>query len=188
MKKLALFSLLVAFSLLSMAQENQTEKMTRKERRALQKQEQAERTAELSKLLEVAIDEQQWVLEANVLQNKRGASVNVNSNLNFIAVEGDEAFVQLGSSTGMGQNGVGGVSVRGRVSKYEVKKNDKKGTYFITVYITSALGSFDIRLDSNASGQIANASVQGNTSRRVQYRGILLPVSMSNVYKGTPII
>jgi hypothetical protein len=180
--------MMVSLATSVIAQENATKELSRKERRDLKKQEQKRHSEEMAKLLRIAIDEQQWVLEANTLANKRGASVNVNSTLNFIAVEGKEAFVQLGSNTGMGQNGVGGVSVRGNVSKYDVSKNDKKGTYFITLYVSSALGSFDIRLDCNADGQIANASVQGNTSRRVQYRGIIVPLTHSSVYKGTPII
>lgn len=170
------------------AQENTTKELSRKQRRELKKEEQKKHSEEMAKLLSVAIEEKQWVLEANTLANKTGASVNVNSTLNFVAVEGDEAFVQLGSDTGMGQNGVGGVSVRGNVSKYKVSKNEKKGTYFITLYVSSALGTFDIRLDCNADGQIANATVQGNTSRRVQYRGVIVPLGHSTVYKGTPII
>ncbi len=187
MKKLVVLSLVLSFSLLSFGQEE--EKLSRKERRAIEKQKQKELSEQMAKVLSVAIDEQNWVLEANMLQNKRGSSVNVSSNLNFVAVEGEEAFVQLGRNTGMGQNGVGGVSVRGRVTKYEVKKNEKKGTYFIMLYVSSALGSFDIRLNCNADGQIANATVQGTTSsNRIEYRGIIVPVSMSNVYKGTPVI
>ncbi|MBK3517228.1 DUF4251 domain-containing protein [Carboxylicivirga marina] len=188
MKKILIFSLIFSFTLIVFGQEVEEKKLTRKERRALHKQQQKELSEQMALVLSIAIDGKQWVLEANTLQNKRGSSVNVNSSLNFIAIEGEEAFVQLGSNTGMGQNGVGGVSVRGKVTKYEVKKNEKKGTYFITVYVTSALGSFDIRLDCNSDGQIANATVQGNSSRRVQYRGIIVPIPQSSVYKGTPVI
>ena len=187
MKKLALLSLVLSLTLSVFGQQEE-KKLTRKERREIQKQEQQALSEQMAKILAVAIDEKQWVLEANTLAGKRGSTVNVNSSLNFVAVEGEEAFVQLGSDSRMGQNGVGGVSVRGRVTKYEVNKNEKKGTYFITLFVSSALGSFDIRLDCNADGQIANATVQGNTSNRVQYRGIVVPIQQSTVYKGTPII
>jgi len=188
MKKLILLTLTLSLSLIVFAQQDEEKKLTRKERRAIAKQEQKELSEQMAKVLELAIDKKHWVLEANTLAGKRGASINVNSSLNFIAVEGEEAFVQLGSNTGMGQNGVGGVSVRGNVTKYEVNKNEKKGTYFITLYVSSALGSFDIRLDCNADGQIASATVQGNTSNRIQYRGIIVPIPQSSVYKGTPVI
>ncbi|WP_430813544.1 DUF4251 domain-containing protein [Carboxylicivirga sp. RSCT41] len=187
MKKIAILTLLLSFTLVVFGQEEE-KKLTRKERRELRKQEEKERSELMAKALTIAIDEKQWVLEANTLAGKRGSSVNVSSSLNFIAVEGDEAFVQLGSNSGMGQNGVGGVSVRGTISKYEVNKNEKKGTYFISLFVNSALGTFDIRLDCNADGQIASATVQGNSSNRVQYRGIIVPVGQSSVYKGSPII
>ncbi|MCT4590760.1 MAG: DUF4251 domain-containing protein [Carboxylicivirga sp.] len=188
MKRILALSLVLSMTLAVFGQQDEEKKLTRKERREIQKQEQKALSEQQAKVLALAIDKKHWVLEANTLSNKRGSTVNVNSTLNFIAVEGEEAFVQLGSNSGMGQNGVGGVSVRGKVTKYEVKKNEKKGTYFITVYVTSALGSFDIRLDSNPDGQIANATVQGNRSSRVQYRGIIVPIPQSSVYKGTPVI
>jgi hypothetical protein len=187
MKKIALLTLLLSFTLVSFGQEVEKE-LTRKERREIRKQQEKERSELMAKALTIAIDEQQWVLEANTIAGKRGASINVMSSLNFIAIEGDEAFVQLGSNSGMGQNGVGGVSVRGNVTKYEVNKNEKKGTYYISAFVNTALGTFDIRLDCNSDGQIANATVQGNSSNRVQYRGIIVPVGQSSVYKGSPII
>ncbi|WP_439182318.1 DUF4251 domain-containing protein [Carboxylicivirga taeanensis] len=188
MKQLIL--VIFALSLMNgaIAQETDKKHLSRKEMREIRKLEQKKQSEAMSKVIATSIEEKKWVLEANSLAGKRGSSIIVNSNLNFIAMEGDEAFVQLGSDTGMGANGVGGVSVRGRVTKYEVKKNEKKGTYFITLYVSSAIGSFDIRLDCNSDGQIANATVQGNTSGRIQYRGILVPLSQSTVYKGTPII
>ncbi|TRX65996.1 DUF4251 domain-containing protein [Carboxylicivirga sp. M1479] len=188
MKQILLLTFLIGFSLSSFGQEKDEKDMTRKERRALHKQQQKELSEQMAQILAVSIDSKQWVLEANTLSNKRGSTINVNSSLNFIAVEGEEAFVQLGSNTGMGQNGVGGVSVRGNITKYEVNKNEKKGTYYITLYVSSALGSFDIRLDCNSDGQIANATIQGNSSSRINYRGIVVPLGQSTVYKGTPVI
>lgn len=187
MKKILSTILLLLLCLSIFAQEKE-EKLSRKERRAIHKQEQAELSEQMASILAASIEKQNWVLEANTLAGKKGATVNVNSTLNFIAIEGEEAFVQLGSNSGLGRNGVGGVSVRGNVSKYEVSKNDKKGTYFIVVIVSSALGTFDIRIDTNSDGQIANATVQGNSSNRVTYRGILVPLQSSSVYKGTPII
>ncbi|MBI9061502.1 MAG: DUF4251 domain-containing protein [Marinilabiliaceae bacterium] len=187
MKRTLLFTLLLSFTLVLFAQEEKT-KLTRKERREIKKQEQKEYEKNLAAALAVGIDSQKWVLEANSLSNKRGSSMPVNSTLNFIALEGDEAFIQLGSNSGLGANGVGGVSVRARVTKYEVKKNEKKGTYFLQIYTSSAIGSFDIRMDCNSSGQIATATISGNTSRKVTYSGQLVPIEMSTVYKGTPII
>ncbi len=186
MKILIILSLVLSFSLTSIAQEPE-KKLTRKEMRELKKKEDEAMRLVMAEHLAVAIDSQQWVLEAHTLANKQGNSVPVNNSLNFIALEGDEAFVQLGSNSGLGTNGVGGVSVRANVSKYEVKKNEKKGTYYIVVFASSAIGSFDIRIDTNSDGQMASATIQGNTSKQVRYRGQLVPVQNSTVYKGTPL-
>ncbi|NPA37050.1 MAG: DUF4251 domain-containing protein [Chlorobi bacterium] len=186
MKRTILFMMLLTlvFSVQSFGQE---QKLTRKERRALEKQRQAEMDSILAIQVKQAINEKKWVLEADRLSNKMGQTINVNSNLNFVAIEGDEAYVQLGRDSGLGPNGVGGVTVRANVTKYEVNPNEKKGTYYIHVFLTSALGSFDIRIDTNNTGQMASATVQGNSSRRVTYSGRLVPLSQSTVYKGTPL-
>jgi hypothetical protein len=185
MKRIVLLMLLFSFTL-TFQSFGQEKKLTRKERRAIEKQKQAQMDSVLAIQIKRAIDEKKWVLEADRLSNKVGQTVNVNSNLNFVALEGDEAYVQLGRDSGMGPNGVGGVTVRADVSKYEVKAG-KKGTYYIHVFLTSALGSFDIRIDMNNTGQMASATVQGNSSRRVTYSGRLVPLSQSSVYKGTPL-
>ncbi|TAJ12861.1 DUF4251 domain-containing protein [Marinilabiliaceae bacterium JC017] len=190
MKNLLVISMMFLMTLPAMAQEQeqqQEQKLTRKERRELKKKERQAMEVLMAEALTISIDSQTWVLEAHTLSNKRGSSIPVNSNLNFIALEGKEAFIQLGSNTGMGPNGVGGVSVRANVTKYDVRKNEKKGTYYIQVYASSAIGSFDIRMDANADGQIASATIQGNTSSRIKYTGQLVPLSASTVYKGTPL-
>ncbi len=187
MKQIVLISIMLVLSITGYAQKQQNE-LTRKEKRELKKKEDEQMRKVMAQLLIVAIDSQQWVLEANTLSNKYGNSVSVNSTLNFIAIEGDQAFIQLGSNSGLGPNGVGGISVRANIHKYEVIKNEKKATYYINVIAGSALGNFDIRIDCNKDGQIASATVQGNTSKRVNYRGHLVPLNQSNVYKGIPII
>ena len=185
MKKSLLVLILFSFAL-SFTSFGQEKKLSRKERRAIEKAKQAQLDSIYAIEIQHALDNKKWVLEANRLSNKKGQTVNVNSNLNFVAIEGDEAYVQLGRETGMGSNGVGGVTVRANITKYEVKKG-KKGTYFIHVFASSSLGSFDIRIDMNSTGQMASATIQGNSSRRITYSGQVVPTNRSTVYKGTPI-
>jgi len=161
-------------------------KLTRKERKEIRKQEQIKLEKSMSEALASCIDSRQWVLEASLLSNRKGNTINVNNTLNFIALDGDKAFIQLGSNSSLGPNGVGGISLEARVSKYELTKDEKNGTYFIHIYLMSAVGTFDIQLDSNASGQIASATIQGNTASRLRYTGELVPLKLSVVYKGTP--
>jgi len=186
MKKLIMICLLVGLTTASFAQD-QEKQLSNKEKKELKKQQKKALEEEMSKTLKMAIDSQQWVLEANSLADKKGMTIQVQSNLNFVAMTGDEVFIQLGSNSGLGANGVGGISLSTRVSKYEVTQNPKNGSYYIKLYTNSSAGSFTIFLDSDATGQMVSATVQGNTSSKVQYRGQLVPTSKSTVYKGRPI-
>jgi len=183
MKKLVFIWFLLSVSMALFSQQDE-QKMTSKEKKAKKKAEREAYEAQLKQEIAMSIDSAQWVLEARMIANKTGASIQVNSTLNFVALEGETAFIQIGSNAGFGSNGVGGVSVETRVTKYEVKKNEKNGSYYIQIYTHSAAGSFTINIDCNSTGQSANATVQGNSSNQVRYTGELVPLHLSKVYKG----
>ncbi len=186
MKKIVFLLLLITAATVAESFAQEKKELTRRERRELEKQKQAQLDSIYAIEIKAAIDNKKWVIEADRLSNKKGQTVNVNSTLNFIAIEGDEAYVQLGRDTGMGPNGVGGVTVRANVTKYNVDVN-KKGTYYIQVFLSSAVGSFDIRIDMNSTGQMASATVSGNSSGKINYSGVVVPLNRSTVYKGTPL-
>lgn len=183
--------LVLIFSFLTVSAQEPDNKLSRKERRAIEKEkkeaEQEKFEERQSAIVKMAIDSAHWVLEADMLFDRYGQSVNVSSTLNFVGVTGEYATVQLGSESGIGYNGVGGVTVDGKVSKYEVTYNEKKGTYFVLLMVNSALGTFDIRMNCNNTGEMVDATIKGNSPRSVRYQGRLLPPIMSSVYKGTPI-
>jgi hypothetical protein len=185
MKKFILVFVLVSLTLGLYAQENIVE-LTRKEKKEVRKQEQKKIDKAMSEAVAISLDKQQWVLEATQLSNRKGYSKFVDNALNFIALDGDKAFIQLGSNSRLGPNGVGGISVEAQVSKYKLIKNDKNGTYFLHIYLVSNLGSFDIQLNSNPNGRVASAIIKGNTARKLKYNGQLVPLSTSMVFKGTP--
>lgn len=190
MKNIIIGLILLLSCNILVAQESE-KKMTRKERRAMEreKKEAEEKVYEeqQSAIVKMAIDSANWVLEADMLFNRYGRSVNVSSTLNFVGVTNDFATVQLGSQSGLGYNGVGGVTLDGKVTKYEVDYNEKKGTYFIVLIVSSALGTFDVRMSANKTGSMVDATIKGNGPQSVRYSGRLLPTSMSTIYKGTPI-
>lgn len=179
------------FSFLNISAQEPEEKLSRKERRAMEKEKKEAEKQEFEKvqsaIVKVAIDSAQWVLEADMLFDRYGQSVNVSSTLNFVGVTGGYATVQLGSESGIGYNGVGGVTVDGKVSKYEVTYNEKNQSYFVLLMVNSAVGTFDIRMNCNNTGEMVDATIKGNSPHSVRYKGRLLPATMSSVYKGTPI-
>ena len=61
-------------------------------------------------------------MEADHVVFKYGNMAYVNSNTNFVSVKGDKAVVQVAFNIPVsGPNGIGGVTVDGSVSDYEVK-------------------------------------------------------------------
>lgn len=75
-----------------------------------------------------AIDNKMFTLEADQVVFKYGQTAYVNANTNFVSVKDDEAVVQVAFNIPVsGPNGLGGVTVEGKVTSYEVKKS-KKGT------------------------------------------------------------
>ena len=132
------------------------------------------------------IQNHRFILEADYISGNTGRRYIVNSKLNFIMCDSTDAVIQLGSSTGMGYNGVGGITIDGRVTSYKLEeKQNKKGltNYSITLYIASSLGVFDIQMWVSPSGS-ADATVRGNFAGAVTYSGKLVPLGQSRVYKG----
>ena len=139
MKTLLIFLMLIIPAFAFAQEESST--LTKKEQRALAKEkrnaeqeEEAKRQQEITSLM---LEYQRFVLEANYVSDKTGSRVPVNSTINFIIVDSTQATLQLGSPWGMGINGVGGVTVDGNVTRYELnKKENRKGvSYNVTIYI-----------------------------------------------------
>ncbi len=181
-------ALLLCVSSVLFAQE---QKLSRREQRAKAKQLEQEQKSVLDQqkknITQLIIDSAAWVLEADMLYNRYGRSVNVNSTLNFVGVKGEYSTVQLGNETAMGLNGVGGITVEGRISKYKVDYIEKSESYSILMMVTSNAGTFDIQINCSGDGTRADATIRGNRPYSIRYSGRLIPVAMSTVYKGTPI-
>lgn len=186
MKKSLLVLILFSFALSFMSFGQEDKKLSREDRRELQKQKRAEMDSIYAIEIAKALNIKRWVLQANQLSNTVGETVNVNSNLNFIAIHGDSAYIQLGRETGMGTNGVGGVTVLCNISQYKVTK-DKKNTYYIYILARNPAWNFTITINMNSTGQMATATVQAETARTITYTGQVVPSSQSTIYKGTPL-
>lgn len=165
-----------------------TQELSPREQRKLQKQlkkeQQADELAKTSAVVTAMVEQAAFVLEAHTLRDKRGESVQVSSSLNFIAVESATGSIQVGSNTGFGPNGVGGITAQGQVVDYKASQHEKSGNYNISYYLQSPIGTFDVRLTAFPNGRaeatISNATMGG----RLTYSGNLVPPGMSTVYKG----
>ena len=191
MKTLLTLILAFVFVLGAFSQE-ETQQLSKQEIKKLQKeQKKAEKAAEAERMAEVTsfmVHQQQFVLEADYLSDKYGQRVPVTPTINFVMVDSVAGTVQFGSAEAIGYNGVGGVTVDGRVTKYEYSVIGKKeDSYSIRLILMSSIGTYDITLMVNSQGY-ADASIRGNWSGQLNYHGKLVPLTLSRVYKGTPIL
>jgi hypothetical protein len=176
-----IISLLILFLAINIsAQEN----LSRKESRMAKKQKkEAAAQASYDSLFQV-INSKQFVLEANYLDNLKGRRSVVLPTLNFIKVDSaTNSVIQIGSNRGLGYNGVGGVTAEGRLTRYEVSRNDKKKTIHVSMSLISNIGLYDILLDVDAENR-AVAVVTGLERGRLQYEGNIVPLEESSVYQG----
>ena len=188
-----LLTLLLAFVfVLGAFSQEETQQLSKQEIKKLQKeQKKAEKAAEEERMAEVTsfmVHQQQFVLEADYLSDKYGQRVPVTPTINFVLVDSVTGTVQFGSAQEIGYNGVGGLTVDGRITKYEYSVIGKKeDSYSIRLILMSSIGTYDITLMVNSQGY-ADASIRGNWSGQLNYHGKLVPLTLSRVYKGTPIL
>ena len=154
------------------------EAQSAKEERAKLREERRQEQARLDSLFYLqsvkAIEEKSFVLEADRVIFKRGQTAYVSSNTNFVALDGDKATVQIAFNIPVsGPNGIGGITVDGTVSGYE-----QNG-----VGISARV---DITLPRNS--QNASVTILPNfNSNRLTLDGHILPLHLSNIYKGTAL-
>ena len=132
-----------------------------------------------------ALRNQDFVLEADNVQFRNGQTVFVNSTTNFISVKGDRAVVQISPSNyASGPNGVGGVTVDGRISEFEVR-TDSKGRTTLSMNVTGIGINAQIEIYMFPDSNQASATVYPNfNSNTVWLEGSIVPYENSNVFEG----
>ena len=99
--------------------------------------------------------------------------------------EGEDAVVQVAFNIpAAGPNGLGGVTVDGKVSSYEVK-TDKKGTIYLSMNVMGT--GISARLDISMPKGTNNATVTilpNFNSNRLTLNGVILPACKSSIFKG----
>ena len=135
-----------------------------------------------------AIENWQFVLEADRSNVNGRRQAFVNSNTNFVMVDGDNGSVQIASNgTNPGLNNMGGITVDGTISAKSIK-TDKKGNVFCTFSITGVGISAQISIRLYANSDNANLTVCPNFSNRdLNFSGRIVPLAQSNVFKGRSI-
>lgn len=132
-----------------------------------------------------AINNASFVLEADAVTFRRGTRVFVNSTTNFISVKDGRAVVQVSPSYSYsGPNGVGGITVDGKVSDVRVSE-DKKGNIHYSMNVTGIMISARVDIVIIADSSKAYATVTPNfSSNTVRLDGRIVPYSLSGTVEG----
>jgi hypothetical protein len=135
-----------------------------------------------------AVRNQDFVLEANQVTFKNGATVFVDSNTTFISVKGNRAVVQISPSNfASGPNGVGGVTVDGTISGLEVK-TDSKGRTTLSMNVNGIGINAEIEIYMFPGTNRASATVYPNfNSNTIWIEGNIVPYDNSNVFEGSSL-
>lgn len=162
------------------AQENmQNPDAGKKEQRDVLRSKQFDATSAL-------ISSKRFTLEADNLSNQYGYRWFVTPNLNFIIVDSAESVIQTGRNVGIGYNGVGGITAKGKIGSWKVRTNEKKKNATVEMNVSTNIGFFSIVMNVSASGK-ATATVSGNWPGRLIYEGHLVPLDESYAYQGSSL-
>lgn len=166
------------FSFADVAVAQQQTKLSRKEKKELKRQQQHEQRQAILDLFY----SKKWVIEAHTVFDRYNQSFQLNPTINFVGVKDDEGALQLGFDGLIGWNGVGGVTVEGQVTRYEIREG--KGNPAINLRFQGrGVGSANINVTVNTSGQ-ATARVNGDFGDRITFSGTIRALDKSTVYKG----
>lgn len=158
--------------------------LTKEEKKALQEKIDSIQHAEAVE----AINAKKFTLEADQVVFKYGQTAYVTSNTNFVSVDGEDAVVQVTFNIpAAGPNGLGGVTVNGKVSSYEMR-TDKRGTLYLSMNVMGV--GISARLDISMPKGTNNATVTitpNFNSNRLTLNGVILPAFKSSVFKGRSI-
>lgn len=189
MKKIVSFVVLALWVALGHihAQDQQDQKrllreLRREERRA---QEERQDSLQFSQAFQ-AINNKAFTLEANQVVFKYGQTAFVSSNTNFVSVNDDQAVVQIAFNIpAAGPNGLGGITVQGSVSGYQVT-TDKSGNVYVAMNVIGAAISAAVNITLYSGSNQASVTVNPNfNSNQLTLNGQLVPSSQSTVFQGS---
>lgn len=183
MKKIA-FMMTMFLLMLAGSAAAQEQELTKAERKALQERIDSLQYAEAVQ----ALNDRAFTLEADQVLFKYGQMAYVNSNTNFVSVKDNHAVVQVAFNIPIsGPNGLGGVTVEGTFTGYDLKK-DKKGNLSLSMNVLGTGISARVDITLYEGGNNATVYITPNfNSNRMTLNGVIVPLQKSSVFKGRSI-
>ena len=159
--RIFVFSILMMFVLSTSVQMlAQERKQTKKERKEAKKEQQKKEQAALFEITKQLIKDTAFVVAADRIAFKQGQSFTVSQTLNFLRVYKGEGVLQIApiNSPNLGANGLGGVTMKGPLTQYEI--TEKGNNIYVRITLKGTLGTAMINL-SVYGGNNAVVDVSG---------------------------
>ena len=103
------------------------------------------------------VESKKFVLEANMLYDRYGESYVLTSTINFVGFDGKNSSIQLAFQQISGWNGVGGVTIDGKISKMEIIAKDDNIGFSINATVQNKGGglvTMIFRVNSDGSSRV----------------------------------
>ncbi len=176
MKKLALLMILASLTSSVFSQEVNENAPRKKAERKAREEQKIKETKDL-------LQNRNFVLESEYLQRRNSIRYPVSSNINFIKVDSTEAVIQIGSNSGFGPNGLGGITAKGHITKWDLKENAKGHGYYLTMSVLTAIGIYDVHMSVGPMGNTV-ARLNGLQRGELIFDGDLVTLENSSVFEG----
>lgn len=184
MKALTMLITLLVLSTTAFSQEITTQKAEGKITKAQKKHDQEAKDAQQFDQKTALFNSKRFVLEVDYIINRSGDKFSVSSPINFILVDSIQAVVQTGQNSGVGANGVGGLTALGKITYWKMERNQKKRSINLQFNTLTDNGFLTVFINTGRSGR-TTATVSGNYSfDNLTFDGKLVPIDESVVYKG----
>ena len=118
-----------------------------------------------------------FVLQATQVRNRFGHyELGLNDNTNFLLMQGDKGIFQVAfNNMSAGANGLGGITLHGRISNMNVK-NDKKGNTIVTYVMAGRRMNATVSITIFKESDQAVADIYPNLGNgAITLRGRLVP-------------
>ena len=126
-----------------------------------------------------------FVIEVDQLLFPRGMSKFVSSITNFISMNQGSAVIQIATSYyNPGPNGLGGITVEGKVSDITFS-TDKRGSVYYNFSVQGMMVSATVNIQLLGDGNRATVTIYPNfNNNNLTMTGTLVPYSQSDVFQG----
>ena len=131
------------------------------------------------------LKEKYFVFQADFLTGPRGASYILSPDINFMSVNGNNVVLQFGFEGAIGWNGVGGITVRGTLSGYQVFPGKKKNNLYMTTNINLIGPGLPPNISMNVSDDgTAQLTIQPAGGGPIIVYGQIVSPKKANIFIG----